>query len=282
MLSINLGLAFLSPTSLTYIGFKKTNTMIKIVSVPFDEKSSFQKGSRMAPQKILETLHSGAMNLYAEKGISIENEILEVKTPERIYDYADIEVILKAQLEGNYKVLSLGGDHSITFPIVKAHHHKYGKFDILHIDAHTDLYDNYEGDKYSHACPFARIMETGFVNRLVQVGIRTLNTHQREQAKKFDVEIHEMQNLDFSKISKFENPLYISLDMDAFDPAFAPGVSHHEPGGLTSRQVLELIQNLDVEIIGADIVEYNPNKDVNDMTAYLAAKLLKEIVAKMM
>lgn len=255
--------------------------MIKIIGVPFDEKSSFQKGPRLAPQKILEALRSGAMNLYAENGINIENEILEVKTPERIYDYADIEVILKAHLEGNYKVLSLGGDHSITFPIVKAHHDKYGKFDILHIDAHSDLYHEYDGDPFSHACPFARIMENGLANRLIQVGIRTLNAHQREQAKRFNVEIHEMQNLDFSKISKFENPLYISLDMDAFDPAFAPGVSHHEPGGLTSRQVITLIQSIPVEVIGADIVEYNPTKDVQDMTAYLAAKMLKEIVAKM-
>lgn len=255
--------------------------MIKIVSVPSDDKSSFQKGAKQAPEKILKALYSSSMNLYAENGISIEDSIVFTKTESHLERYAEIEKRIKNQLVENDKILSLGGDHSITFPIVKAHYEKYGQFDILHIDAHADLYHEYEGDEYSHACPFARIMENGLTNRLVQVGIRTLNPHQREQAKKFKVEIHEMRNLDPSKIKKFSNPVYISLDMDAFDPAFAPGVSHHEPGGFTSRQVIELIQNLDAEIIGADIVEYNPNRDVNDMTAYLAAKMLKEIVAKM-
>ena len=196
--------------------------------------------------------------------------------------YFDIEEITKNHLTINRKIFTLGGDHSITFPIIKAYHEKYTKIDILHIDAHSDLYDDYEGDKYSHACPFARIMETGLGNRLVQVGIRTLNTHQAEQAKKFNVEIHQMKDLDLTKIPEFENPLYISLDMDGFDPAFAPGVSHHEPGGLSSRQVIELIQNINTEVIGADIVEYNPKRDFQGMTAFLAAKMMKEILAKMM
>jgi len=78
------------------------------------------------------------------------------------------------------------------------------------------------------------------------------------------------------------NPLYISLDMDAFDPAFAPDVSHHEPGGLSSRQVIDLIQSIDTKVIGADIVEYNPNRDFQDMTAFLAAKMMKEILGKML
>ena len=124
-------------------------------------------------------------------------------------------------------------------------------------------------------------MENGFAVKLVQVGIRTLNTYQVEQAHKFNVEIHQMKDLDLSQIPKFENPLYISLDMDGFDPAYAPGVSHHEPGGLTSRQVINLIQSIDSEIIGADIVEYNPNRDFQNMTAFLAAKMMKEILGKM-
>ncbi len=90
-----------------------------------------------------------------------------------------------------------------------------------------------------------------------------------------------MRDLDLTKIRNFENPLYITIDMDGFDPAFAPGVSHHEPGGLTSRQVIELIQNLECEVIGADIVEYNPTRDFQNMTAFLAAKMMKEILSKM-
>lgn len=205
-----------------------------------------------------------------------------IKETFEISEYFDIEEITKKHLALNHKILTLGGDHSITFPIIKAHHKKYPIIDILHIDAHSDLYDTFEGDKHSHACPFARIMENGFAARLVQVGIRTLNTHQAEQAKKFNVEIHQMKNLDLSTIPKFKNPLYISLDMDGFDPAFAPGVSHHEPGGLTSRQVIDLIQSIDSEVIGADIVEYNPTRDFQNMTAFLAAKMMKEILVKML
>jgi agmatinase len=255
---------------------------IIIQGINYDDKSSFQKGPKLAPPLIREALHSYSHNLFAENGISIKNLMIEDKKDFEISEYFDIEEITRNHLDSNSKIFTLGGDHSITFPIIKAHHHKYPALDILQIDAHPDLYDKFEDDKFSHACPFARIMENGFAARLVQVGIRTLNTHQAEQAKKYKVEIHQMKNLDLSKISKFKNPLYISLDMDGFDPAFAPGVSHHEPGGLSSRQVINLIQSIEAEVIGADIVEYNPNRDFQNMTAFLAAKMMKEIIGKMM
>jgi agmatinase len=255
---------------------------IIIQGIKYDEKSSFQKGPKLAPSLIREALHCGSLNLFAENGMSIENSMVKDKGDFDILEYFDIEEITRNHLVSNSKILTLGGDHSITFPIIKAYNKKYPTMDILHIDAHSDLYDKYEGDKYSHACPFARIMENGFAARLVQVGIRTLNTHQAGQVKKYNVEVHQMNNLDLSKISKFKNPLYISLDMDGFDPAFAPGVSHHEPGGLSSRQVIDLIQSIDTEVIGADIVEYNPNRDFQNMTAFLAAKMMKEIIGKMM
>lgn len=254
---------------------------IIIQGIKYDEKSSYQKGPRLAPSLIREVLHCGSSNYFAENGISIEKADIIDKGDFDISDYFEIEKITALHLNQNSKILTLGGDHSITFPIIKAHHPKYPALDILQIDAHPDLYDHYEGDKYSNACPFARILENGYAARLVQVGIRTLNTHQAEQANKFQVEIHDMKNLDLAKIPQFKNPLYISLDMDAFDPAFAPGVSHHEPGGLSSRQVIELIQGLKAEIIGADIVEYNPDRDFQNMTAFLAAKIMKEILVKM-
>jgi len=254
---------------------------IFIQGIQFDEKSSFQQGPRLAPPIIKKALHSGSMNLFTEDGKSIEEAAIENKGDFEIWDYFDIETITTKHLNENAKVFTLGGDHSITFPIIKAYNQKYPKLDILHIDAHADMYDTYEGDPYSHACPFNRIMEHKFAARLVQVGIRTLNTHQAEQIEKYQVEVHTMKGLNLASIPPFENPLYISLDMDAFDPAYAPGVSHHEPGGLTSRQVLDLIQNVKTEVIGADIVEYNPERDFQEMTAYLAAKMMKEILGKM-
>ncbi|TVZ15662.1 agmatinase [Maribacter sp. MAR_2009_72] len=256
---------------------------IIIQGINWDSKSSFQKGPAKAPKQIRKALYSDSMNLYSELGTSIEHQTIIDAGDYAITDYFDIESITKNNLSKNLpKILTLGGDHSVTFPIIKAFHGFYPKLDILHIDAHADLYHAYDGDPYSHACPFARIMENGYAVKLVQVGIRTLNPHQAEQAKKFNVELHEMRNLDINSISKFENPVYISLDMDGFDPAFAPGVSHHEPGGLTSRQVIDLIHSINTKIVGADIVEYNPDRDFQDMTAYLAAKMMKELLGKML
>ncbi|RLC19592.1 MAG: agmatinase, partial [Deltaproteobacteria bacterium] len=141
--------------------------------------------------------------------------------------------------------------------------------------------DSLDGNIHSHACPFARIMEKKLAARLVQIGIRTMNGHQREQAEKFGVEVNEIKNGDnFLNELEFEGPVYISLDLDCLDPAFAPGVSHHEPGGMTTRQVIDIIHHLKGKIIGADIVEYNPDRDLHSMTSMVAAKLLKEIIAK--
>ena len=153
---------------------------------------------------------------------------------------------------------------------------------MIVLPAHGDLYDSFDGDPYSHASPFARIMENGLSQRLVQIGIRTLNEHQRQQAKLFNVEIIEMKDFDLHKLPIFKKPIYLSLDIDALDPAFAPGVSHQEPGGLSTREVLHIIHSIQVPIVGADIVEYNPKRDLNKMTAMVSAKLLKEIAGKML
>jgi len=255
---------------------------IIIQGINWDEKSSYQQGPAKAPALIREALHAGSMNLCTEAGVSIEQDILTDAGDFTITEYFEIEKITAKHLTGGNKTFTLGGDHSITYPIIKAHAAHYPKLDILQIDAHSDLYDHYEGDPHSHACPFARIMENGLAARLVQIGIRTLNPHQAEQAERFGVEIHQMATLDLSALPRFENPLYLTLDLDGIDPAFAPGVSHHEPGGLTSREVINIIQNLDADLVGADIVEYNPDRDVNGMTAFLAAKLMKELLGRLM
>jgi agmatinase len=255
---------------------------IIIQGIPYDEKSSYLKGAGQAPPLIRKFYHSFSTNYFAENGIDTNSPDVLDKGDFEVVDYFDIEKVTAVNLVESTKLVTLGGDHSITFPVIKAFSKIHPNIDILHFDAHPDLYDELLEDKYSHACPFARIMENGLAQRLVQVGIRTLNTHQKEQAEKFDVEIFEMRNLDITTIPKFENPVYISLDMDAFDPAFAPGVSHHEPGGMTSRQVIEIIQNIGQDIIGADIVEYNPTRDRQDITGALAAKCLKEILGNML
>ena len=177
--------------------------------------------------------------------------------------------------------VSIGGDHAITYPLVKAYARKYKKLTILQLDAHPDLYDHYEGNCFAHACPFARIMEENLAGRLIQIGIRTLNPHQKEQAQRFGVEIIEMRHFALDLLPRIDTPVYLSIDLDALDPAYAPGVSHHEPGGMSTRQVIEIIHRLQTPLVGADIVEYNPKRDPEEITAMVAVKLLKEIAARM-
>lgn len=254
---------------------------ITLQGICFDEKSSYLKGTAEAPPRIREAYHSASSNYFAEDGTPIIPEVFDDKGDFELQDYGDIERISKKHIRTERPLLTLGGDHSITYPILRAVHSVYGPVDILHFDAHADLYDHFEGDRHSHACPFARIMEEQLASRLVQVGIRTQTDHQREQADKFNVELMAMNHLDIAQLPTFENPLYLSVDMDALDPAFAPGVSHHEPGGLTTRQLIHMIQNIKAPLVGADIVEYNPIRDINEMTAMVSAKLLKEIAALM-
>ncbi len=256
------------------------NHKIGLQGILFDAKSSFMQGSALAPPQIRKAYNSHSANYYSESGMELTPDIWSDMGDFKIKDYFEIEAITDNNLTKEHAMITLGGDHSITYPILKAVYNSYGRVNILHIDAHSDLYDEFEGDKFSHACPLSRIMEEKLANRLVQVGIRTLSTHQKEQAEKFDVEIIAMKDFNSESIPKFDAPIYISLDIDALDPAYAPGVSHHEPGGLSTRQVLQIIQNIAVPIIGADIVEYNPTRDINGVTAMVCAKFLKEIAAR--
>ncbi len=254
---------------------------IILQGILYDDKSSYLKGPALAPPLIREAFRSNSANYFSESGLELLPEIFEDKGDFTITDYFEIEKITLNNLDKGLPLISLGGDHSITYPILKAFHQLYGDIQILHIDAHADLYDEFEGDKFSHACPFARIMEDGLATKLVQVGIRTLSGHQRDQAKKYGVEIKEMKDFAVATLPVLEGPVYISLDMDALDPAFVPGVSHHEPGGLSTRQVIDIIQSIKAPIIGGDIVELNPNRDINNISAMVSAKLFKEMSAKM-
>jgi agmatinase len=193
-----------------------------------------------------------------------------------------IEAAARNVIAGAGLPLSLGGDHSITLPLLRAVRVAHPQLTVLHIDAHGDLYDEFEGDRYSHACPFARVMEEGLTDRLVQVGIRTLNEHQRSQVDRFGVETIDMRAWADGQRPEVDGPVYVSLDLDALDPAFAPGVSHWEPGGLTVREVITIVQRLGGRLVGADVVEYNPLRDPTGVTAYVAAKLVKELASRML
>ena len=204
-----------------------------------------------------------------------------------VLDEGDVRDLIDAGvtrvLATGARPIVLGGDHSITFPAVRAVSRTATRLTVLHIDAHSDLYDSFEGDRYSHACPFARIMEEKLAARLVRVGIRTLTRHQREQADRFQVEVIDMRAWESGvrPLIASGETVYLSVDLDGIDPAFAPGVSHPEPGGLTVREVVSLIQRLDASLVAADVVECNPEVDPSGITSTVAAKLVKEIAAAM-
>jgi arginase len=259
---------------------------IGVLGIAYDENSSYQRGSADAPPLIRSAFYSGSANLWSENETDLGAEDLFVDagdiTPITDRDmFADIESAIARLLDHRLRPMSFGGDHAVTYPIVKAMSAQYPRLSILQFDAHPDLYDQFEGSRRSHASPFARIMESGLAERLVQIGIRTMTGHVREQAKKYSVEVVEMKDWRDDLSFRFETPLYISFDMDCLDPAFAPGISHWEPGGFSTRQVLRVIQSLRDTIVGADIVEFNPRVEAR-LTAMTAAKVFKEIAAKML
>lgn len=251
-------------------------TRLSLLGVPHDENSSFMRGPAEAPPLIRAELFSDCYGGSSETGVDLLaclDDLGDIAFGEG--DPWDAIEAATAGAEG--PLICLGGDHAVTWPILKGVHRRHGPVSILHIDAHPDLYDAYQDNPRSHASPFTRIMEEGLASRLVQVGLRAIHPDHRAQFERFGVEAIEARDCFPMPGLTFEGPVYISLDLDGLDPSCAPGVSHREPGGLTTRQVIGLIQSIRAPIVGADIVEYNPRCDLDGMTATVAAKLVKEI-----
>jgi agmatinase len=243
------------------------------------------RGSAAAPPLIRQAIHSPAGNNFTELGVDVSTLADAgdmVLDQEPAAARRQIQNDVAAILGRGHHPISLGGDHSITYPVMRAIAQHHADVSILQIDAHGDLYDEFQRDRYSHACPFARIMEEQLCRRLIQAGIRTLTPHQRDQIARFNVECIEMQDFARGTRPRIAGPVYVSIDLDGLDPAFAPGVSHREPGGLTVRDVLEMIHGLSGRIVGADVVEFNPSQDPSGITCAAAAKIVREIAGAML
>jgi arginase len=272
---------------LLVIGYALEMARVALLGLPWDEHSSFQRGAAGAPPLIRAAMRSPSSNLSTESGLDLGWEARfsdagDVEIPEGAGALAAIEGVIGALASSGARVMALGGDHAITYPVLRAQAAAYPGLTIVHFDAHPDLYDEFEGDRLSHASPFARIMEEKLAARLVQVGIRTLNAPQRAQIARFGVELVEMKDFRPDLLIRAAGPVYVSVDLDGLDPAYAPGVSHPEPGGLSTRDVLGVLQRLEGQLIGADVVELNPQRDPDGTTARVAAKITKELVARML
>ena len=257
-----------------------------LLGIPLDHNSSFLRGAAQAPPLIREAFHSDHWNKTTETRVDLgapgifedAGDLAVMESPDA---FQRIEDAVAKIIEDGKRPISLGGDHSITAAILRAIGKRIPAITLVHFDAHPDLYADYEGNPHSHASPFARIMEEQLVHRLIQIGVRTMNTHQNDQAEKYAVRIFEIKDLPDPTHLNLAGPIYVSFDMDALDPAFAPGVSHWEPGGLTTREAISYIHALPGPIIGADLVEFNPVHDSTGLTATVAAKILKELLGKM-
>jgi len=262
----------------------ETVATVRLIGLPTDSHSSFLRGAAGAPPSIREALWSDHGNAATESGLELDKDIIvedvgDLPLDETEADLGKIFTAAREATEAGVVPIFLGGDHMVTFPIVSGLAEAHDAVNILHFDAHPDLYEDFDGDPLSHASPFARILERGFASRLVQVGIRTLNRECRRQVETYGVEVIEMRHFAADRVPIPEAPLYISIDLDGLDPAFAPGVSHHEPGGLSVRELISVLHRVQGPIVGADIVEYNPTRDFNGMTAVVAAKLIRELAA---
>ncbi|CAK9103964.1 Arginase 1 [Durusdinium trenchii] len=276
--------------------------------------SSWVQGAELAPPALREALCAPSSNGFAERGA------LAVP-PDGFFDLGDltdppdevVELFLHQILDKQLFPLVLGGDHAITRPVLKALHSFRQNSSaasrplvVLQFDAHADLYEDLDtpfrsppDPELSHAAQMSRILEHGYCDQLVQVGVRCNTVQNRRQIQRFGVDCIEMhqvaaQGRDIAaQISaaveaklgsgyRAEADVFVTLDLDCLDPAFAPGVAHPEPGGLTVRQVVDTLHFLDCgQFVGADVVELNPPRDVADnLTARTGAKLLKELLAR--
>jgi agmatinase len=257
-----------------------------LLGVPFDAASSFRRGAAAAPGAIRAALTSSAGNSWTEEMVDLEApgvfaDAGDVAGLEPQTARARIEQAVSKLVASGARPIVLGGDHSITYPVLRSLRPRQQQLSVLHIDAHPDLYEEFDGDRYSHACPFARVLEERLTDELVQVGIRTMTGHQRAQADRFEVDVIDMDAWAEGRRPRPAHPVYLSIDLDGFDPAHCPGVSHPEPGGITVRDFLSMLHRLEVPVVGADVVELNPELDPAGLTARVAAKIVKEIVGQM-
>lgn len=267
----------------SYSGYK--DSKVVILPFPYEKTTCYGKGTEKGPKAIINA--SSEMELYDEEngnsfecGICTLKELKIDKKPEQMAEIACLQV--KEILEDNKFVVTLGGEHSITPPIVKAFKEKHDDLGVLQIDAHADLRDEFEGSKNSHACAMRRTIE---ICNVVQVGIRSLSYEEKKfiDEKKLKTfwakDIFDNDKWFDEAIKTLPNSVYITIDLDGFDPSIMPAVGTPEPGGLSYHQVLRFLKKVCRErnVVGCDIVELLPNEN-SAASDFTAARLVYKLI----
>ncbi len=261
--------------------FKKAN--IVLAGVPYDGTSSFRPGSRFGPEAAREA--SYAIESYSPYQNRDLRDIkicdigdLPLSFGDKKLNFNIIESFADKIIHKRKKLISIGGEHLISYPIIKSFKKKYKNLCVVHIDAHSDLIDSYRGEKFSHATVMRRVAEiVGFKN-LYQLGIRSLN--KTDMLLPFrDTNMH-LFNL--NKAEEYAEkirglPVYVSLDLDVLDPSVLPGTGTPEPGGVTYKELLRCILSLkELNIVGGDVVELSPHYDSSGVSGIAAAVIVRE------
>jgi len=264
---------------------KYENAQIVILPVPYDGTSTFVKGADKGPQAIIDASDSIEMwdietqtEVY-KKGINTATAVLENESPEMMVEAVYNRVL--AFLQDGKFVVTIGGEHSVSCGSIKAYSEKYSNFSVLQIDAHADLREEYMGSKFNHACVMKRAKDWA---KIIQVGIRSVSADEKDFIEKermfYAHEILQNNKWINKAIGELTENVYLTIDLDGFDPSFLPSTGTPEPGGMNWWQVIELIENLvrKRNLVGFDIVELcpNPNEKSSDVTA---AKLLYRILS---
>ncbi len=261
------------------------NAKIVILPAPYDGTSTWQKGADKGPDALLDA--SANMELYDIEtdsevylqGIHTAKPVDVDMSPEEMVD--SVEKSVSYFLEKDKFVVLVGGEHSVSTGSVRAHLEKYKDFSVLQLDAHSDLRYEYEGTKYNHACVMSRISE---ICPIVQVGIRSTDISEQEALRKSKVFFAEniYNNNEWIKkvVSLLSDKVYITIDLDVFDPSIMPSTGTPEPGGLSWYQVLMLMRAVfdNKEVVGLDVVELCPNPK-NKAPDFLAAKLIYKLLS---
>jgi agmatinase len=258
---------------------------IVIVPVAYDSTSTWIKGADKGPAAIIEA--SANMELYDietdsevyRKGIYTDKAIEEKLTPENMVEA--VKKRIRDYIEKDKFTVVLGGEHSVSIGSIKAHVENNAGISVLQLDAHCDLRDQYNGSKYNHACVMARVKE---LCPIVQVGIRSMDCSEKELMNRANVffvaDIHSRTDWTDRVISKLTDRVYVTIDLDVFDPSIMPSTGTPEPGGLLWYDVLTLLKAVsdNRDIVGFDVVELCPNKK-NKAPDFLAAKLIYKLLS---